>query len=290
MSDLAVSTGITPQQLKKQLEQDQEMRKLITDYIDTNLVEGTDFDKSHVQAEKPTLLKAGSEKICTLLNLDIQFEVDTETHSLFSEIVRQKTVCFKCILVARKTGKRLAEGRGAASTDEKTIHTINTCIKIAQKRAQIDAVLRLAALSGRFAQDEPPQVQQGKDQTEEVLDALKNCKSLTAYKKIAGKINNGEYSIRDDTRATVMDWAKKTMQRLSAPPEVPQVEVPPEKESAEMIEIRIKEFTNEAELDGFYAKIAKGIKSADKLNKVRDAYLSHKKTLTEVQPSLLPSE
>ena len=47
----------------------------------------------------------------------------------------------------------VGEGRGAARLDEKHGWTENNCIKIAEKRAQVDAVLRTVGLSEIFTQD-----------------------------------------------------------------------------------------------------------------------------------------
>ena len=56
-------------------------------------------------------------------------------------------MCLRCELVYRDTGEIVGEGRGAARLDEFRGWTENNCLKIAEKRAQIDAVLRTVGLS-----------------------------------------------------------------------------------------------------------------------------------------------
>ncbi len=68
--------------------------------------------------------------------------------------VRSSTITFLCELVNRSTGVKIAEGRGSASLTESNIKgNLNSAIKMAEKRAQMDATLRAAALSDRFTQD-----------------------------------------------------------------------------------------------------------------------------------------
>jgi len=58
----------------------------------------------------------------------------------------------KCVLLS-KSGVEVGEGRGASSVAEKSNWSVNNALKIAQKRAQTDAVLRTGGLSDFFTQD-----------------------------------------------------------------------------------------------------------------------------------------
>lgn len=102
---------------------------------------------------KPFLYKPGAEKVCTLLNVMPVFERDSTTWEMFDK--RAGLVCFLCRLVKMADGVTVVgEGRGCANMNEKDNWTENNCVKIAEKRAQVDAVLRTADLSEIFMQDE----------------------------------------------------------------------------------------------------------------------------------------
>ena len=123
-------------------------------FIRENLKHGVDYAKPFRSAGKETLLKPGSEKVCVLLNLMPVFRGDEETLAHLPASVRSSTITFLCELVNRSTGVKIAEGRGSASLTESNIKgNLNSAIKMAEKRAQMDATLRVAALSDRFTQD-----------------------------------------------------------------------------------------------------------------------------------------
>lgn len=210
-------TPLSPESLVKHLKDEGLKRNIINKYIDDNLREGSDYDKAFPSAKHPSLLKAGSEKIISLLNLEAVFEADLNTLAMLSEDNKGKTVCYICHLTDRATGIKVAEGRGAYTMGEKnndTSKNLNTAVKMAEKRAQIDATLRIAALSDRFTQDAPP-VPSGQDQTDEVLDALRGCHTIKNYRAIAQYITEGKYVISEAARAKVNEFCKKTVARLT---------------------------------------------------------------------------
>lgn len=136
--------------LQKALDDESKKRELMDKYIKTNLKEGTDYGKIMMKSResKPTLFKPGAEKICSLLHLTPTFVIDDGLVRILGEGV----IPYVCNLVSNDTGFVVGEGRGACSLAEKG-NVANTAIKIAQKRAQIDAVLRVSALSDIFTQD-----------------------------------------------------------------------------------------------------------------------------------------
>lgn len=136
---------------------------------------------------KPTLLKPGAEKILMLLGLTSEYEIlekiEDYDKGIFAYTVR-------CIL--SKSGRKVTEGLGSANSKEdkyrwrwvsedelppgvdkdmlkkrtarsgeilykvendEIFSQANTILKMAKKRAQIDAVLTVAALSEIFTQD-----------------------------------------------------------------------------------------------------------------------------------------
>lgn len=109
------------------------------------MVEGKDY---HVIQGKKSLAKGGAEKIASIFGWTASFEKDSVVVEAFAKI--EGLIAFVCHL--EKTGIRIGEGRGAA-TLAKNSGDPNKTIKMAQKSAFIDAVLRASGLSDFFTQD-----------------------------------------------------------------------------------------------------------------------------------------
>jgi len=114
---------------------------------------------------KPTLLKPGAEKILMLMGLTSEYEVIEKVQD-YDRGFFAFTV--KCTL--SKSDIKVTEGVGHANTREKRYisgrqqdaYTLaNTVLKMAKKRAQVDAVLTVASLSEIFTQDLEDQVDDG---------------------------------------------------------------------------------------------------------------------------------
>jgi len=113
-------------------------------------------------ADKPTLLKPGAEKILMLLGLSSEYEliqqVEDYEKGFFAYTVR-------CVL--SRNGLKITEGVGHANTRERRYTVVkdkskeprdpfslaNTVLKMAKKRALVDAALTVASLSDIFTQD-----------------------------------------------------------------------------------------------------------------------------------------
>ena len=142
--------------LKQIIEFETEKRKIMRKYVRDNLKEDVDFgtikgqSRSGAQFEsKKVLFKPGAEKICSLFNLKPVFEKDNDTWTMFGNKVG--TLCLICKLF-NQSGEIVGEGRGVATINETGMNE-NKLVKIAEKRAQLDAVIRFAALSDVFTQD-----------------------------------------------------------------------------------------------------------------------------------------
>lgn len=147
----------TTEDLKLRIKEETDQRALITEFISSHMKSGVDYGtikfttKSGVEKEsKPSLFKPGSEKFCSLLHLRPVFERDNDTWEMSGKVSGLFT--YKCQLLSNN-GMVVGEGRGAAKLTEKMGWTENNAIKIAEKRAQIDAVLRTGGLSDFFTQD-----------------------------------------------------------------------------------------------------------------------------------------
>lgn len=148
---------LTVSDLKARIEEETQQRRLITEFISKHMKEGVDYGKIKVKTRdgrevesKPSLFKPGSEKFCSLFHLRPVFSRDDETWEMAGKPAG--LFAYKCQLVA-PNGSVVGEGRGAARVTEKAGWTENNAIKIAEKRAQIDAVLRSGGLSDFFTQD-----------------------------------------------------------------------------------------------------------------------------------------
>jgi len=103
---------------------------------------------------KPTLLKPGAEKILMLMGLSSEFDVLDSTRDFKAGFFQYQ---IKCKLF--KNGVLITEGLGSCNTMERKYVKMdaftmdNTVLKMAKKRALIDATLLIASLSQIFSQD-----------------------------------------------------------------------------------------------------------------------------------------
>ena len=141
----------TADDLRQRFAQEDERYGALREWIRTFMKEGIDFGTIPGCGPKSSLFKPGSEKLIQRFHLQPTFRQDTESWAMFGD--RPGLICLYCELVCRDTGMVVGEGRGAARLDERKGGSENSCIKIAEKRAQIDAVLRTVGLSEVFTQD-----------------------------------------------------------------------------------------------------------------------------------------
>lgn len=159
----AVIGGISTEQLKAALEVQTEQRQLIKDFIMKHLEDGTDYGRIHVVSRdkcpdqynckkdyhysKRVLFKPGQEKLFSLFQISDQLSRDEETYAMLPDL--RNLVAYKCVMF--RNGEKLGEGRGSATVGDKG-RDPNATIKIAEKRARMDACLSLG-FSEYFAQD-----------------------------------------------------------------------------------------------------------------------------------------
>ena len=139
-----------------------EFQKLVKHH----LVPGADYSKEGLfgKGSKPSLLKAGAEKIMTLVGCRPQYDILTEIEDFDIPRFYYKV---RCQMVHMKTGQIWGDGIGSCNSDEKRytwnayakkkrpfeFSDVNTIQKMAQKRAMVQAVLTLGRLSNLFIQD-----------------------------------------------------------------------------------------------------------------------------------------
>jgi hypothetical protein len=126
-------------------------RQLLTRYIKDHMRLGVDFYtlKMEGRETKPAISKAGAEKFLSLFHLHASFHKDGDTWEMLGSPVG--LLCYVCIL-STSSGEVVGEGRGARDI-KKDRGDVNKAIKMGQKSALCDAVLRTGALSDLFTQD-----------------------------------------------------------------------------------------------------------------------------------------
>jgi hypothetical protein len=119
-------------------------RKEFIEKVNAIMVEKSDY---HVIQGKKSLGKGGAEKIASIFGWTAAFAKDEDVVGSFK---LDGFIAFKCTL--SKAGQFVGEGRGG-SLLAKNQGDPNKTIKMAQKSAFIDAVLRASGLSDFFTQD-----------------------------------------------------------------------------------------------------------------------------------------
>lgn len=151
---VSIYKEMNSQQLRGAVKQQSTQRKIIKEFVQDQLVEGIDFGviegdtkKGGKFKSKPVLMKPGQEKIFSLFGLTNECHRDDESLEMLSNVTN--LVAYKCIVY--RNNQKIAEGRGAAQVGEKS-RDVNSTIKMAEKRARMDACLSLG-FSEFFTQD-----------------------------------------------------------------------------------------------------------------------------------------
>jgi len=141
-----------PQEFTTALARREENWKSLLLWIKSNLVEGEDFYKLKFNGKetKPSLSKAGAEKICSLLGITSHFSNSEKWEQMLIDGKKIEQVIIRCEL--KSNGRTIAEGMGARSISQDK-GDLNKCLKMAEKSAFIDATIRCAAVNSVFTQD-----------------------------------------------------------------------------------------------------------------------------------------
>ncbi|SFA83111.1 hypothetical protein SAMN04488072_102177 [Lentibacillus halodurans] len=124
-------------------------------FVQDAMVKGVDYGL--VQGfSKPTLLKPGAEKLCDAFGFTKTAEVVNRIEQWESGIFAYEV---KTTLTRKDNGIVESEGLGSCNSKESSFQhqdpytIVNTVLKMAKKRALIDAVLSATRSSGLFTQD-----------------------------------------------------------------------------------------------------------------------------------------
>ena len=167
MSDLPKIISVTQQEITALKEQYDLFRLLQKEVLEADV----DYGFPHGRREgKPSLYKSGAEKLTRLFNLIPHFE-------LLKSIEQEDYVyyMFKATLTT-PSGQTVGEGFGSCNSKEKKhwneapLANANTILKMAKKRAHVDAVLTGLGASNVFTQDledmEAPEPEKAEKQPE----------------------------------------------------------------------------------------------------------------------------
>lgn len=152
VNSMMIIDGLKLDRVQDSMDKIQQFQKV----IQSQLVEGHDYGQAFFGSSKPSLLKPGAEKILMLLGLSSKYEF-IERIQDYEEGFFAYTL--KCQLT--KNGQVITEGLGHCNSKEKKYDSDNqdkymlgnTCLKMAKKRAQVDAALTVGSLSNIFTQD-----------------------------------------------------------------------------------------------------------------------------------------
>lgn len=149
--------------LQEMVDQETQNRKILSQFIRDHMVKGIDYAPIHINKacankyscmnkyhfSKDNLTKAGAEKIGSLMRYRPDWVKDSETLEMAGNT--KGLFAYRCDLYSKLSGELEGMGMGACSIEEKG--NANSAIKIAKKRAFVDAVLATGALSDFFTQD-----------------------------------------------------------------------------------------------------------------------------------------
>lgn len=126
-----------------------EKRREFIEKVNKVMVPGSDY---HTINGKKSLAKGGAEKIASIFSWTAVFDRDTAMADAFQDV--KGLIGYVCNLY--KDSAQVGQGRGAATLGGNK-NDPNKTVKMAQKSAFIDAVLRASGLSDFFTQDLGPE-------------------------------------------------------------------------------------------------------------------------------------
>jgi hypothetical protein len=152
--DTLAAEDVTAERMEELVEDTSAVRALLARYIRSMFKPGVHYGIIPVDGQntsKPTLLKAGAELIALLFRWRAHFVADKATVEMYGPGTTG-VFAYVCQLINRQ-GQVVGQGRGLAELREGSLTSANMAVKMAEKRAYVDAVLRAAGLSQYFTQD-----------------------------------------------------------------------------------------------------------------------------------------
>ncbi len=185
-------------------------------FIKTALISGRDYGKVPY-GDKPTLFKSGAEKIQIFLGLIARAEIVNRIEDYNAGFFSYEAKVF----LIDYNGVVRAEGVGICNTKEgkylksNGYAVMNTVLKMAKKRALVDAVLNVAALSARFTQDMEDGMSQEPDKAAQRKPEAAVQKPGTAQREPdAAKAEKPAEAKQERTKPKGRRASKKQMEKL----------------------------------------------------------------------------
>ena len=129
-------------------------RFVFESWVKRNLRPGIHYGTFPVDGQeipRPTLLKPGAELVAILFNWRFHFAADLDSLQMYG-LAPAGAFAYVCHVIDTD-GRTVGQGRGVAELRETAMNNANKTVKMAQKRAMVDAILRCAGLSQWFTQD-----------------------------------------------------------------------------------------------------------------------------------------
>ena len=130
--------------------------RMLLEFVRDHMVEGEDYGTIPGTSGKPTLFKPGAEKMNAIFGLAPIVEITNRNEDWDKGFVAYEV---KVTLLNKRTSNVEAEGVGNCNSRERkyknqdAANVANTILKMAKKRALIDATLSATRASGLFTQD-----------------------------------------------------------------------------------------------------------------------------------------
>lgn len=147
-SSLVPEFAITIKEAKKRID-------ILKKFVDELMTPGIDYGIVP-GVNKPTLLKPGAEKLCDVFGFSKRVEVTNRLEDWYRGVFHYEV---RVTLICKRSGMIEAEGIGCCNSKESAYKdqsghdVVNTIMKMAKKRALIDAVLSATRSSDLFTQD-----------------------------------------------------------------------------------------------------------------------------------------
>lgn len=128
---------------------------MLQHFVKEMMIPNVDYDMIP-KCDKPSLFKSGAEKLCDIFGFSKHIEIMNRMEDWEKGIFHYEV---KATLISKRTGMIEAEGIGCCNSRERKYKSsdpfsiMNTILKMAKKRALIDAVLSATRSSGIFTQD-----------------------------------------------------------------------------------------------------------------------------------------
>lgn len=162
LADLrSASLSVPVEVMQQALAEYRERRDFFREWLKAQLIAGVHYGvppgceprespRREQWQHKPSLYKAGADFICDLMQVEPRWEVDMDAWKQLGEPIG--AFVMKCRLLSKSNGEVVGEGRGVHKDGQKKMDA-NGAIKMAEKKAKVDAVLNAYGLSDLFTQD-----------------------------------------------------------------------------------------------------------------------------------------